>query len=85
MNEISTMDSTVNAAATANNYLLVYGDFVAGFVIVDRIGTQLDITPNLVSANRRPTGTRGTFLWFRTGSNVVVPQAFRLLDVPTTA
>ena len=28
---------------------------------------------------------RGALLWFRTGSNVVVPQAFRLLSIPTTA
>lgn len=84
MNEISNMDGAVNAAATANNYLLVYGDFT-NFVIVDRIGTTIELIPNLVGANRRPTGQRGAFLWFRTGSDVVVPQSFRLLDVPTTA
>ena len=38
-----------------------------------------------MGANRRPTGQRGALLWFRTGSNVVVPQAFRLLNVATTA
>lgn len=85
INEISNMDGSINAAATANNYVLVYGDFMAGFVIVDRIGTQLEIIPNLVGTNRRPTGQRGAFLWFRTGSDVVVPQALRLLDIPTTA
>ncbi|WP_053207356.1 phage major capsid protein [Jiangella muralis] len=84
LNEISNMDGAVNAAATANNYLLVYGDFT-NFVIVDRIGSTMEFVPNLVGANGRPTGQRGAFLWYRTGSDVVVPQAFRLLDVPTTA
>jgi len=84
MNECSNMDGSINAAATANNYVLAYGDW-QNFVIVDRIGTQLEFIPNLVGANRRPSGQRGAFLWFRTGSDVVVPQAFRMLDVPTTA
>ena len=32
------MDGSINAAATANNYVMLYGDF-QNFVIVDRIGT----------------------------------------------
>lgn len=84
LNELSNMDGSINAAATANNFVLAYGDF-KNFVIVDRIGTQIEFLPNLVGTNRRPTGQRGAFLWFRTGSDVVVPQAFRMLDVPTTA
>ncbi|WP_264992882.1 phage major capsid protein [Mycobacterium montefiorense] len=82
--ENSNMDGAFDAAATANNYLLAYGDF-ANFVIVDRVGSTLELVPHLVGSNRRPTGQRGALLWFRTGSNVVVPQAFRLLNVATTA
>ena len=78
------MDGTINAAASENNYPLLYGDF-GQFVIVDRLGSTLELVPHLVGANRRPTGQRGALLWFRTGSNVVVPQAFRLLSIPTTA
>jgi hypothetical protein len=58
---------------------------VEQFVIVDRIGSTLELVPHLVGSNRRPTGQRGALLWFRTGSNVVVPQAFRLLNIATTA
>jgi predicted phage gp36 major capsid-like protein len=47
-------------------------------VIVDRIGTTLELIPNLVGATRRPTGQRGALLWFRTGSDSVVDNAFRL-------
>lgn len=83
--ENSNMDGSINAAATANNYVMVYGDVRAGYYIVDRIGATLELIPNLVGANQRPTGQRGAFLWFRTGAEVVVPQALRLLDIPTAA
>lgn len=84
MYENSNMDGTINAAASENNYPLLYGDF-GQFVIVDRIGSTIELIPHMFGANRRPTGQRGALLWFRTGSNVVVPQAFRLLSIPTTA
>lgn len=83
MNELSNMDGSINAAATANNYVMVYGDF-RNFVIVDRIGATVETLPGY-GTNMRPSAQRHAFLTFRTGSDVVVPQAFRLLDVPTTA
>jgi len=84
MNENSGMDGTINVAATASNYALIYGDF-SQFVIVDRIGSSVEFIPNMLGANRRPTGQRGALLWFRTGSDVVNVGAFRMLDIPTTA
>ncbi|MER5944161.1 phage major capsid protein [Streptomyces sp. NPDC001928] len=84
MNENSNMDGSINAAATANNYVMIYGDF-NNFVIVDRIGSTVELIPNMIGSNRRPTGQRGVLLWFRTGSDSVVDGAFRMLDVPTTA
>ncbi|MEU2035152.1 phage major capsid protein [Nocardia amamiensis] len=84
MHENSNMDGVVNAAATEANYLLLYGAFQQ-FVIVDRLGSTLELVPHLFGSNRRPTGQRGALLWFRTGSDVVVPNAFRLLNVATTA
>ncbi|KXF51061.1 hypothetical protein AXA44_15445 [Rhodococcus sp. SC4] len=85
VHENSNMDGVVNPAASGSNYVLVYGDFSSNFVIVDRIGTTLELIPNLVGANRRPTGQRGALLWFRTGSDIVHPAGFKMLDVPTTA
>jgi HK97 family phage major capsid protein len=78
INELSNMDGTITGSA--ENYVLLYGDFQAGNVIVQRLGSTLEIIPNLVGANRRPTAERGALLWWRTGSNVVVP-AFELLNV----
>lgn len=82
--ELSNMDGSYNVAATQDNFLVVYGDF-SNFVIVDRIGTTLEIVPHLFGSSRRPTGQRGALLYARTGSDVVVPQAFRLLSLATTA
>ncbi|MER6827252.1 phage major capsid protein [Streptosporangium sp. NPDC000563] len=81
--ENSNMDGTINPAATANNYVMVYGDF-SQFIIVDRIGTTVEILPGY-GADGRPSGQRHMFMTFRTGSDAPVPQAFRLLDVPTSA
>jgi HK97 family phage major capsid protein len=76
VHQISNMDPTIDAGQ--NNSILVYGDFQQ-FVIVDRFPSSLELIPHLFGANRRPTGQRGAFLWSRVGSNVVVPNAFRLL------
>lgn len=84
LHENSNMDDGFNAAVTADNYLLLVGDF-RNFVIVDRIGTTLELVPHLVGANRRPTGQRGALMWFRTGSDSVNDNAFRVLNVATTA
>lgn len=83
--ENSNLDNSINAAATANNYMAIYGDTAKAFYIVDRVGSTLEIIPNLVGANQRPTGERGALLWFRAGSEVVNVPAARLLDIPTTA
>lgn len=84
LHEISGMDGTINAAVTAANYALVYGDF-SNFVIVDRIGTTVELVPHLMGSNRRPTGERGLYMHRRVGSDVVNANAFRLLNVATTA
>jgi HK97 family phage major capsid protein len=84
MNELSEMDGSFNAAATADNFLLLYGDFQQ-FVIASRIGATLELIPNVVGSNRRPVGKRGAFLWWRTGSDVMVDSAFRVLNIATTA
>ena len=83
--ENSNMDSAIDPAATANNYMAIYGDIARAFYIVDRVGATMEMIPNMIGANQRPTGERGALLWFRTGSKVVNVPAARLLDIPTTA
>ncbi|MHA6632151.1 phage major capsid protein, partial [Pseudonocardia sichuanensis] len=78
LHEASMLDAAGDTAAAGNDRVAVYGDFTH-FVIADRIGTTIELIPNLLGANGRPTGQRGLFLWFRTGSDVVVENAFRML------
>lgn len=73
--------SNMAATTTTGSKALLYGDFKAGMVIADRIGSTLELVPHLVGANRRPTGQRGALLWYRVGADVVVPNAFRLLNI----
>lgn len=66
-------------AATASTKVAAYGDFRRGFLIVDRIGMNIELIPQVFGPNGRPTGQRGIFaLWFN-GSKVIVPQAIRVL------
>jgi hypothetical protein len=71
--ENSNMDGSLNPAATENNYVLLYGDFAAGMVIVDRFGSTLELVPQLFGSNRRPA--RRTF---------VVPHRLRRGDSERT-
>jgi HK97 family phage major capsid protein len=84
LNECSNMDARVTTSGAVSNFVLLYGDF-RNFVIADRIGAVLELIPNLVGANRRPTGQRGAMVWSRTGSDSVNGNAFRMLDVASAA
>lgn len=72
------MDSSVTALA--DNLIAVFGDF-DNYVIADRIGTTVEYIPHLFGANRRPTGQRGWYAYFRVGADSVNDAAFRLLNV----
>lgn len=82
--EAEDMDGTFDATATANNYLLVYGDF-SNYVIADRVGMTVEFIPHLVGANQRPTGQRGWYAYYRVGADSVNDAAFRMLNLATTA
>jgi HK97 family phage major capsid protein len=82
----SDMDSGFDAAATADNFILAFGDWKAGFLIVDRVGMNFELVPHLfATANNRPSGQRAILAWCRNGSKVIVPEALRILNVATTA
>ena len=56
----------------------VLGDFNR-YVIVDRIGLDVEVIQHLVGTNHRPTGQRGLYAYFRNGAKVVDANAFRVL------
>jgi HK97 family phage major capsid protein len=78
-NEANYLASPGDTASAGNDHILAYGDFGRGYVIVDRIGTTIEVVPHLFGANRRPTGQRGAIMWFRSGADVVVDNAIRIL------
>lgn len=90
--EAEAMDdsSTIDAAATATNFIMVAGDF-DNYVIADRVGMQVELVPHLFqqttagSGFGRPTGQRGWYAYFRVGADSVNDAAFRVLNIPTAA
>lgn len=83
--EAEDMDGVFSAAATANNYVLAYGD-LQSYVIADRVGMTVEFIPHLfATGNNRPSGSRGWYAYYRVGADVVNPGALRLLNIATTA
>lgn len=84
--ECSDMDGVLpNASATADNFLMVLGDF-RSYYIVDRVGVSVELVPHLFhTSNNRPSGQRGLWCWFRTGADSVNDAAFAMLSIPTAA
>lgn len=73
--------SGVVATTSPKTSILVYGD-LSQFVITDRIGMAVEFIPHLFStSHNRPTGTRGWFAYYRTGSDLVNPSGVRALAV----
>jgi HK97 family phage major capsid protein/HK97 family phage prohead protease len=64
--------------ATTGNKFLIFGDF-SRYVIVERVGLNIENIPHLMGANRRPTGQRGLYAYWRNGAKVVDANAFRAL------
>lgn len=71
--------SAMAAALTTGSKILAMGD-PQRFVIVDRIGLEVEFIPHLFdTTNNRPTGQRGLYAYWRNGSKVVDANAFRVL------
>ncbi|MFF2009167.1 phage major capsid protein [Streptomyces sp. NPDC058195] len=81
--EAEAMASGFDPATAGDNRIAIYGDF-QNYVIADRIGMSIEFLPHLVGANRRPTGQRGWYAWYRVGADSVLDSAFRMLNVATS-
>lgn len=77
---VSEWTAMATAATTGTKWAL-YGSFRDGFYIADRLGITAEIVPLIMGATRRPTGERGMYVYGRTGSKVVVPEALRYGEV----
>jgi HK97 family phage major capsid protein/HK97 family phage prohead protease len=77
--ELSTMSTSIGTGSL----IMLQGDFNQ-FLIVDRVGMGIELVPQVLGTNRRPTGERGIFaLWFN-NSKILVDNAFRLLRIKST-
>jgi len=77
--EMSDMDGTYGAV---ENYVLIFGDWNAGYTIVDRVGFSVEYIPHLFhTGNNRPSGSRGWYAYWRTGADVTNIGALSVLNV----
>jgi HK97 family phage major capsid protein len=77
--------SSMTGSVTTSANVLLAGNF-SEFYIVDRVGMSVLYEPMVKSTgSNRPTGQAGWFAFWRVGSDVVDPDAFRLLNLNTTA
>ena len=71
------------AVTTTSGPLIVAGDF-RYFIIVDRVGLDVEVVPHLFGgSNRFPTGQRGLYAMWRNNSKVLSTSAFRVLVATT--
>lgn len=75
------VSAMANTAATGNN-VLAFGDFKTAFIIVDRLGMNVELIPHVFdpSNSNRPTGQRGVYAIWMNNSKILVPQAYRVLQ-----
>jgi HK97 family phage major capsid protein len=73
--------STMTSTMATTNKVAIYGDF-SNFLIADRLGGTIELIPHLFGVtNRFPMGQRGLYYYWRVGSDVLVQNAFRYLEV----
>lgn len=78
--QASDMTASLSTATASNDDILILGDF-RQYLIADRIGMSLVYEPLVKGASFRPTGQVGWYATWRTGADVLVNDAFRLLRV----
>lgn len=73
--------STLLTVLTTGTRLMLVGDFSGGYLIVDRIGMEVELIPHLFGAtNRFPTGQRGLWAFWRNSAKVLDANRFRYLE-----
>jgi HK97 family phage major capsid protein len=72
--EASTMESDYTAAAR----LMLFGDF-SQFLIVDRLGMNIELNPHVTNGSGRWTGQRSIVAVWRNSSKILTDNAFRVL------
>ena len=71
----------MTCATTTGTRIAVLADRRSAYCIVDRVGMSFELIPHLLGSNRRPSGQRGLFAYWRVGAAPLVPNAARYLEV----
>jgi HK97 family phage major capsid protein len=74
--------TSVNGAFANGNKVLAYLD-ARQYFIVDRVGMSVVYDPIVLGANRRPTGQGAWYAFWRTGADIAVSTAARVLTLTT--
>lgn len=73
-------NTAMGTATSSSSKLLVLGDFSRYFVIVDKIGLNLELVPHLFDTSTGyPTGQRGFYAYWHNTAKVLAAQAFVVL------
>lgn len=72
-------DRGVGGTTPAPARYLLFGDF-SEFLIVDRLGMNVELNPHIVDSNGRWTGQRAIVAVWRNSSKILVDNAFRVLN-----
>jgi HK97 family phage major capsid protein len=73
--------STLTTGVVTGARLMIGGDMKRAFRIVDRLGATAEIIPHVMTTTGLPSGARGIYYYWRTGSAVVAPNALRYLEI----
>jgi HK97 family phage major capsid protein len=73
-------DSDMVTTNATGDKVLAMGDFAHGFLIVDRVGMNVELVPTVFGAaqGNLPTGTRGYYAWWRNNSIILIQNAIRV-------
>jgi HK97 family phage major capsid protein len=75
----SAMQSTISAATASSDDCLILADWRRAMVVVDRVPLMVLTNTWVLGPSRRPTAETQVAAFWRVGSDVVVPQAARML------
>lgn len=78
--------SQIDDTKSEDNPVLLFGDFKAGYLIVDRVGMAVEYVPHVFHTdNNLPMGVRGWYAYWRVGAGLINSKALKVLNVATSA
>lgn len=78
---VSVTSEMSTAFDTGREDVAVLGDFGRGFVIVDRVGLNVEVDPLVRNASGKLIGARAVYVYYRNTSKLLAANAFRLLQI----